>query len=379
MSRIWVTVITGFLGSGKTTLLNTLLKHPDMSRAAVIVNEFGEIGIDYDLVESSSDSVVQLANGCLCCSVKGELIDTFRDLHIQRQAGTIPDFDRVVIETTGIADPGPVLQIILTHPMVINHYALDGVVTTVDAVNVLSSLNQFPECVKQAAIADRIILTKTDMVTGADRDRVLEEIHQRLRDLNPAAPVVDTKGAEINPGDLFGTGMFDPQSKQLDVQAWLSPEAYGEGEEVAAAAGVSGTAPASDAEALAYYRDHGHTPGEGHSHDAAIRTFCLVRDKPVSLDMLRLFLEGLTREAGPNLLRVKGIVHVTERPDRPAVIQGAQQIFHSLDWLADWPSDDRRTRIVFITRDIEKSYIEDTFDLIERVAERSAALRQGAV
>ena len=378
MSRIWVTVITGFLGSGKTTLLNTLLKHPDMSRAAVIVNEFGEIGIDYDLVEHSGESVVQLANGCLCCSVKGELIDTFRDLHIQRTAGTIPDFDRVVIETTGIADPGPVLQIILTHPMVVNHYALDGVVTTVDAVNILNSLDQFPECVKQVAIADRIILTKTDLATGAGLDCDLGEIRKRLHALNPAAPIVTTGGAEINPGDLFGMGMFDPQSKQLDVQAWLSPEAYGEGED-AAAAGVSGTAPAPNAEALAYYGEHGHTPEAGHAHDAAIRTFCLVRDKPVSLDMLRMFLEGLTREAGPNLLRVKGIVHVTERPSRPAVIQGAQQIFHSLDWLPDWPSDDRRTRIVFITRDIEKSYIEDTFDLIERVAERSAALRQGAV
>ena len=379
MSRIWVTVITGFLGSGKTTLLNTLLKHPDMSRAAVIVNEFGEIGIDYDLVEHSGESVVQLANGCLCCSVKGELIDTFRDLHIQRTAGTIPDFDRVVIETTGIADPGPVLQIILNHPMVVNHYALDGVVTTVDAVNIFNSLNQFPECVKQVAIADRIILTKTDMVTGADRDRVLGEVHERLRGLNPAAPVVDTKGAEINPADLFGTGLFDLQSKQVDVRAWFSPEAYFEAGDAVAAAGVSGTAPAPDAEALAYYREHGHTSSEGHAHDAAIRTFCVVRDKPVSLDLLRMFLEGLTREAGPNLLRVKGIVHVTERPDRPAVIQGAQQIFHSLDWLPNWPSDDRRTRIVFITRDIDKSYIEDTFDLIERVAERSVALRQGAV
>ncbi|MEE2745598.1 MAG: GTP-binding protein, partial [Pseudomonadota bacterium] len=141
-NSIWVTLITGFLGSGKTTLLNTLLKHPEMSQAAVIVNEFGEIGLDYDLVERSDENVIQLANGCLCCSVKGDLIDTFRDLFIQRNAGTIPFFDRVVIETTGIADPGPVLQIIFTNPMVTNHYSLDGVVTTVDTINGLDSLNQ---------------------------------------------------------------------------------------------------------------------------------------------------------------------------------------------------------------------------------------------
>lgn len=378
MNKIWVTLITGFLGSGKTTLLNTLLNHPAMSKAAVIVNEFGEIGLDYDLVERSDESVVQLANGCLCCSVKSDLIDTFRDLYIQRNAGTIPHFDRVVIETTGIADPMPILQLIFTNPMIMNHYALDGVVTTVDAVNGLNSLERFPECVKQAAIADRIIVTKVDLVKDTDGEEKVKALTERLRSLNPAAPIVETATEEIDPSDLFGTGLFDAATKQLDLQSWIDPDLYQETEN-----GASTDAPSEtemDEATLAYYREHGHTPEEHHhAHDPNIKSFCLVRDDPIPLDMLRMFLEGLTNEAGPDLLRVKGIVNVEEKPDQPAVIQGAQQIFHSLDWLPKWPSDDKRTRIVFITRNIDKEYIEDTLELIERVARRTAAAAAAAL
>lgn len=363
MNKIWVTLITGFLGSGKTTLLNTLLHHPGMSQAAVIVNEFGEIGLDYDLIERSDESVVQLANGCLCCSVKSDLIDTFRDLQIQRRAGTIPYFDRVVIETTGIADPGPVLQIILTNPMVLNSYELDGVVTTVDAINGVSSLDRFPECVKQAAIADRLIVTKVDL---AESPSQVTELTDRLRALNPAAPITETATEEIDPSDLFGTGMFDPDTKELDLESWIQPGVYGEDGEIVAPAESE-----MDEETLAYYKEHGHTPEVEHNHDPSIRSFVITRDEPMSLNMLKLFLEGLTNEAGPNLLRVKGIVNVADEPDRPAVIQGAQQIFHSLDWLETWPSDNKQTRIVFITRDIDKAYVEDTLALIERVAIRT--------
>ncbi len=376
-NRIWVTLITGFLGSGKTTLLNTLLKHPEMNQAAVIVNEFGEIGLDYDLVERSDENVVQLANGCLCCSVKGDLIDTFRDLYIQRNAGTIPYFDRVVIETTGIADPAPVLQIIFTNPMVMNHYTLDGVVTTVDAINGVSSLSRFPECVKQAAIADRLIITKSDLVEGADHDAKIEDLSERLRALNPAAPIVVRTTGEVDPDDLFGTGMFDPKTKQVDFDSWVDPANYA----VEANDNPFDADAELSEEALAYYKEHGHTPDEEHHHhhDQSIKTFCVVRDEPMSLDMLRMFLEGLTNEAGPDLLRVKGIINIEDEPDRPAVIQGAQQIFHSLEFMDKWPSDDRRTRIVFITRDIEQAYIEDTLALIERVAQRTVAAGAGLV
>ncbi|SVA68730.1 uncharacterized protein METZ01_LOCUS121584 [marine metagenome] len=374
MNKIWITVITGFLGSGKTTLLNTLLKHPEMNQAAVIVNEFGEIGIDYDLVERSDENIVQLANGCLCCSVKGDLIDTFRDLYIQRNAGTIPYFDRVVIETTGIADPAPVLQIIFTNPMVMNHYSLDGVVTTVDVINGVSSLERFPECVKQAAIADRLILTKSDLVEVADHGEKVKDLSDRLRALNPAAPIVVRNTGDVDPGDLFGTGMFNPETKKIDFNSWLNPQKY-----LSETTENPFNANEADSEAtISYYKDRGHTPedrrgNDNHHHNPLIKTFCIVRDEPMSLEMLRMFLEGLSNEAGPDLLRVKGIVNIENEPERPAIIQGAQQIFHSLEFMDRWPSEDHRTRIVFITHNIDKKYIEDTMSLIERVAERTVA------
>ena len=374
MDKIWVTLITGFLGSGKTTLLNTLLEHPSMSQAAIIVNEFGEIGLDYDLVERSDENVIQLANGCLCCSVKSDLIDTFRDLYIQRNAGTIPFFDRVIIETTGIADPAPVLQIILTNPMIFNHFALDGVVTTVDTINGVSSLDRFPECVKQAAIADRLIITKIDMV---ENDKQIKILEKRLRDLNPAAPIIATTTQDANPSDLFGTGIFDPTTKALDFENWLQADAY-ENQEVSEPAGTVLAVP--DKEALAYYEKYGHSPAEvDHHHDPSINSFVMVKENPISLNTLSMFLEGLTKEAGPDLLRVKGIIHVHERPDQPAVIQGAQQIFHSIDWMDKWPSDDKRTRIVFITRNIDQEYIEETYNLIERIAERTVAAAENII
>lgn len=351
MSRILVTIITGFLGSGKTTLLNSLLKHPDMCQAAVIVNEFGEIGLDYDLIERSDESVVQLENGCLCCTVKSDLIDTFRDLHMMRQSGEVPKFDRVLIETTGIADPGPVLQIILTDPMVSTCYALDGVVTIIDAINGEDTLDRFDESVKQAAVADRIILTKTDMLVGNERENRITRINNRLKKLNPGTTISQSIAGNVNPSDLFGNGMFDPETRMADVEVWLQAEAYDTVDRL----------PDADDDA------------SSHAHDPLINTFCLVRDRPVSIDTLRLFLEALARDAGPDLLRVKGMVDVAERPDTPAVIQGAQQIFHSLEWFAAWPSDDHRTRIIFITRGIDKAYIEESFELIERVATRTAA------
>lgn len=366
-NRILVTVVTGFLGSGKTTLLNALLKHPDMSRAAVIVNEFGEIGLDYDLVERSDETVVQLENGCLCCTVKGDLIDTFRDLYLQRKGGILPPFDRVVVETTGIADPGPVLQIVLTDPLVSAVYQLDGVVTTVDAVNGGDTLDKHAESVKQAAIADRLVLTKADLAGSGDRAARLGALREKLKALNPGAPVIEATRGAFDPAALFGEGLVDAETKRIDVEKWLGVNALDE----AAARGIR--MPASHHhDADSPFRHQG-------SDDANISSFCIVREEPVPIDTMRLFLEAISREAGPDLLRVKGIVNVAERPDTPAVIQGAQHIFHSLEWLPAWPSADRRSRIVFITRGIDRAHIEDSFALIERVARRTAEAAAGAV
>jgi len=368
MSRILVTIITGFLGSGKTTLLNSLLNHPEMAQSAVIVNEFGEIGLDYDLVERSDESVVQLENGCLCCSVKGDLIDTFRDLYIQRQGGQLPKFERVVIETTGIANPGPILQIILTDPMVSSCYELDGVVTTVDAINGHFSLSSFPECVRQVAVADRVVLTKTDMIKPDDQQN-FDKTKQWISKINLTASVVESLSGSSDPGMLFGFGLKHPESKLAELESWLKiieSKQENEGDELA-------LEKASREEAAAYYAKIGHAPTaeDEAAHDPNINTFCVVRDEPIDMETLRLFLEALTKEAGPNLLRVKGLLNIKQRPGHPAVIQGAQKIFHSLDWLEKWPSGDHRSRIVFITRGLDKAYIEETFELLERIVMRT--------
>src|ERR1051326_3603826 len=220
-SRIPVTVLTGFLGSGKTTLLNHVLKQPEMAATAVIVNEFGEIGLDHLLVESATDDVVLLNSGCLCCTVRGDIVNTLTDLFVKRVKGQVPYFTRAVIETTGRADPAPVLHALLSDPIVAERYMIDGVVTTVDAVNGAATLDRQIEAVKQAAVADRLILTKAALAEPA----TLEGIEARLRALNPGAPLLHAAHGAVDPGDLFGLGLFDPEKKTVEVQRWLQDEA----------------------------------------------------------------------------------------------------------------------------------------------------------
>src|SRR5690348_9987151 len=220
-ARIPVTVLTGFLGSGKTTLLNHVLKQPDMAATAVIVNEFGEIGLDHLLVESATEDVVLLNSGCLCCTVRGDIVNTLTDLFVARVKGKVPYFTRAVIETTGLADPAPVLHALMTDPIVVERYMVDGVVTTVDAVNGIGTLDRQPEAVKQAAVADRLILTKTDLV-GAETVRALEA---RLIALNSAAPRLRAVQGAVDPAALFGLGVFDPETKSVEVHRWLNHEA----------------------------------------------------------------------------------------------------------------------------------------------------------
>lgn len=338
-----------------------------MSKAAVIVNEFGEIGIDYDLVERSNENIIQLENGCLCCTVKGDLIDTFRDLYLQRKGGKVPWFDRVIIETTGIADPGPVLQIILADPLVNTGYQLDGIVTTVDAINGETTLNRFYESVKQAAVADRIVISKTDLTEGQEK---LPALRKRLRSLNPVAPFIEEHPGDLDPAQLFGDGIINPGTKIDEIETWLNPEDYVE--KSTAKANTEGQAKGDRRKTGKYYAAYGHQPSKQHVHDPLIQTFCIQRTEPMAFDTLRLFFDGLALEAGPNLLRVKGIVNISERPDHPAIIQGAQKIIHSIDWLEKWPTEDHRTKIVFITRGIDKDHIEDSLLLIERLTKRTA-------
>jgi len=315
-----VTLLTGFLGSGKTTVLNHLLRQPGLARTAVIINELGEIGIDHDLVETATEDFVLLKSGCVCCSVRSDLIDTLRDLFLKRVRGQIAEFDRVVIETTGLADPAPVLHTLTGDPLVTARYRLDGVIATVDAVNGDDTLNRAFEAVKQAAIADRILLTKTDLAEAGAVGRLTA----RLRALNPGAPIISVVNGAADPAGLFDIGLYNPATKILDVQRWLNEEAF------------------------ASHHDHHHDDGLSR-HDDHIRSFVFTLDHPIASATLTRWLDMLVAFQGPDLLRVKGLVNVADRAG-PLVIQGVQHIFHPPIELPAWPSDDRRTRIVFITQ-----------------------------
>ena len=335
-----VTVITGFLGAGKTTLLNRLLKDPALADSIVIVNEFGEIGLDHLFIETRDDGMILMASGCLCCTIRGDLVDTLDDLMKKRDTGKISEFKRIVIETTGLADPAPILQSLLAHPYLAARYVLDGVVTLVDAVNGSATLDHHMEAVKQAAIADRIVLTKADLVA----DTV--SLRARLHALNPAAPILDAMKGEASAEALIGTGPFDLATKTPDVAGWLHAEAYHD------------------------HHHHGHDHHHHHDgpesqhahdvnrHDAHIRAFCLTTDDAIPSSAFEMFLSLLRSAHGEKLLRMKGIVKLSEAPDRPIILHGVQHVFHPPVTLAAWPDADHRTRMVFITKDLDERFVE---------------------
>lgn len=336
-----VSLLTGFLGSGKTTVLNHVLHDPRMDKAAVIVNEFGEVGLDHELMVAGAEDMVLLNSGCLCCTVRGDLVNTLRDMMMLRLREDVPSFDRVLIETTGLADPAPILHTLMSDQLVTNYFRLDGVITTVDAANGADTLDKQFESVKQVAVADRLLVTKTDIADAATRD----ELESRLAAANPAAPRITVVDGDVDPAMLFNAGLYDPQTKTPDVEGWLRDESYGGGGD---------------------QHDHGHGDhghgDHGHDvnrHDDHISSFCVTYDEPLRLDALEQWFDTIMMLKGPDLLRIKGIVNVAEM-DRPVVIHGVQHVFHPPAVLDAWPSDDRRTRIVFITRDVERKTIEDT-------------------
>jgi G3E family GTPase len=335
-----LTIITGFLGAGKTTLLNRLLKDPTLSDTAVLINEFGEIGLDHLLVERVDDGIVMLSSGCLCCTVRGDLVTALEKLLRDRDNGRIA-FRRVVIETTGLADPAPVLHTIMAHPYLVMRFRLDGVVTLVDAVNGAATLDAHPEAVKQAAVADRLVLTKTDLSDGGP-----PELVDRLHALNPGAPILDAAAGEATPEKLLDCGLFNPDGKTPDVRRWLADEA------IAAAHDNHG---AHDHD----HHGHHHHHHDRNRHDDHIRAFTVSTERLIPHATLDMFLDLLRAMHGPDLLRMKGIVGLAEQPDNPVVIHGVQHVLHPPATLPAWPDDDRRTRLVFITRDIEPAVIEN--------------------
>lgn len=346
-SPIPVSILTGFLGAGKTTLLNKLLSDPGMAGMAVIINEFGEIGLDHLLVETADDNIFEMAAGCLCCTIRGDLVDTLIQLIEKRDTGEVMPFDRVVIETTGLADPAPVLHTVMNHPYLLQRLRLEGVITVVDAFNGPDTLDTHEEAVRQVAVADRIVLTKADLLTGVAGENQLFDIIGRLRKLNPAARLLEVV-RDVSPERLFNAGLYDPDSKSPDVARWLAADAYEVPERAARGRRRRN-------------HDHGHHHHDVNRHDDHIRAFSIANDKAISLWGFELFLELLRSYHGPNLLRVKGIVKLEDDEDRPMVIHGVQHVFHPPARLDAWPDDDHRSRLVFITKDIERSELDKLF------------------
>ena len=346
--QIPVTVLTGFLGSGKTTLLNRLLKDPALKDTAVIVNEFGEVGIDHLLVEQSADGVIELSDGCLCCTVRSDLVLTLADLVDRVQSGRIASLRRIVIETTGLADPAPVLQAVIGHPALQWMLRLDGVVTTVDAVNGMRTLDNHVEAVKQAAVAERIVLTKTDLA-GPD---AVAALTARLAGLNPHAAILDGQ-AEPSVAALMDCGAWNPETKSADVRKWLAAETDG-------------------GHSHAHHHDHHHHEGGDHGghhhhhhdvnrHDARIRSFSIIHDRPVDKLAVAMFMDLLASAHGEKLLRMKGIVELKDDPERPLVIHGVQSVMHPPVRLDAWPEGPRGTRIVLITQDLGEDFVRRMF------------------
>jgi G3E family GTPase len=342
MSILPVAILTGFLGAGKTSLLNTLLKDPLLANACVIINEFGEIGLDHLLVERSDENIIEMSSGCLCCTMRGDLINTLTDLLLRRDQGSIKQFDRIVIETTGLADPVPILHALMRDELLLSRLSLQGIITMVDGFNGMSTLDNHVEAVKQVAMADRIVLTKLDLLEGKEGEDMLFAIIARMRKLNPSARLLTTHRGEATAERLFNMGLFNPATKSIDAQNWLADEQV------------------HRAERGAHHHGHDHHHDKSR-HDAHIRSFTFRDSRPISPQGLELFLSLLTSYHGPNLLRMKGLIKLQDDPKRPLVVHGVQHVFHPPVRLPSWPDQVEETRLVFIVKDIEKRMIEELF------------------
>jgi G3E family GTPase len=371
LSHTPVTILTGFLGSGKTTLLNRALRDPAMANTAVVINEFGEVGLDHLLAAQSDDTIMVLENGCLCCTVFGDLVTTLNNLYHAREDGKLPRFDHVVIETSGLADPAPLIQAFLSDPTLAGLYRIGAVVATLDAVNGPHTLDEHIESVRQVVLADQILITKLDLIEAAKAQAAESALVARLARLNPAAKISRIDDPALDISALLRGGGLNPTDPKADARTWLNAAAY------EAAPHAAHAAHDHDHDGEHAHHDDAHHDHHG-LHDRDIASFCFIREAPIPREALRLLLDALQQNLGPNLLRVKAIVHVAEEPERPAVIQGAQHLLHNLSFLERWPDDDRRSKFVFITQGFDRAEVEDMIAVLDRVATRTAAARARA-
>jgi G3E family GTPase len=359
--RVPVTLLTGFLGSGKTTLLNALLRSASAGRVAVIINEFGDIGLDHDLIEAATEEMVLMESGCLCCSIRGDLVRTMSDLARRRVNGLIA-FDRVVIETTGLADPAPIQQTLIVDPTLTYQFLLDGVVTLVDAAAGMATLDRQFEAISQIAVADRIVLSKGDLVDAT----ALAAITDRVQAINPTVETITTAQVAADPGMLFDIGALRSDTPVTQALAWtgvippapVGPEAAGR-----LPAGLSGLF-APRRSGLKKMQDLAHAPEpQGTIHDSRITSLSAVIDEPVDPDVFGRWIDTLMWLRGSDILRFKAIIHTTESP-HPFAVHGVQHIFYPPVPLPHWPADDRVSRFVLIGRDLRRDALEDSLTVL---------------
>ena len=312
-----ITVLSGFLGSGKTTLIRTLLERPDLERTAVIINEFGEIGLDHELIESSEEDLVELSTGCICCVMRGDLQEAIERLMVRQQTGKV--FDRIILETTGLADPGPILHSLIYNEYLKSLVRLDRVVITVDALSGLNSIANFKECPQQIALADTILITKADI----DPTNV-DDLRRELRRINPEAFIYKSNFG------MTEVDLFSLNGQQIEKVSENGTDEH----------------------------SHHHTHSDLHS-------ISLRRKQPIKAVTLTLFLETLAQVLGQNLVRLKGIVYLEESLKTPAVIHGVQHVFHPMSWMADWSGEEPETRLVLIGRKFSLDWVEAVLETIE--------------
>lgn len=377
--RIPVTLLTGFLGAGKTTLLNHLIRDPNAGRIAVIMNEFGDVGLDHDLIEEVTDDVVLMHAGCLCCSIRGDLAKTMTLLLSRRKRGEL-SFDRVVIETTGIADPGPILNAMVTDPMIAAGYRADGVVVLADAATGLRTLDTQFEAVQQIAMADLIIVTKTDLVTSEEADG----FEKRLEGINGSARRVRVNHGRAPIGELFGLSAMRSSASSQEITGWLGADDPAPLSSASSSLGAErDRSPepmtATDSGAAAGQKVREHEDGQHEDRHHGIASASIEISEPIPTSVFDFWLDAIMAHKGHDILRLKGIVYF-DGMEGPYVFHGVQHIFEAPIPLKSWSGEDTKSRVVVIARDAEKDDLAALLEILRmHPSEPDASLEGAAV